>query len=129
MIQILNNILSADMCTIIENNNKIVIMSSNSTFPEDYVEADYSKEQIRIKEMHRNNEKIVLETKDINRASLVAGVLALRLFYSLKRDELVDKLITLVKENFLEDVHQLLNNQFSSDYYSIGWECYQEIHE
>lgn len=115
------------MCTIIENNNKIVIMSSDSTFPEDYVEADYSKEQIRIKEMHRNNEKIVLETKDINRASLVAGVLALRLFYSLKRDELVDKLRTLVKENFLEDVHQLLNNQFSSDYYSIGWECYDKI--
>lgn len=39
-------------------------MSSNSTFPEDYVEADYSEKPIKIKEIHRSNEKIILETED-----------------------------------------------------------------
>ena len=40
--QVLNNILPTDICTINEKNEIIIIMSSNSTFPEDYVEADYS---------------------------------------------------------------------------------------
>ena len=127
MIQVLNSILSTDICTINEKNKKIVIMSSKSSFPEDYIEADYSKEKITIKEIHRSNEKIVLETENVNRASLVAGVLALRLFFPIKRDELVDKLRMLVKEKLLEDACQLLNNEFSSEDYSIGLECYDKI--
>lgn len=127
MIQILNSILSTDICTINEKNKKIVIMSSDSTFPEDYVEADYSEEQIKIKEIHRSNEKFILETEDANRASLVAGILALRLFCPLKRDELVDQLRTLIKENCFEDAHRLLDNHFSSDGYSIGAECYDKV--
>ena len=53
--QVLNNILPTDICTINEKNEIIIIMSSNSTFPEDYVEADYSEKQIKIKEIHRSN--------------------------------------------------------------------------
>lgn len=127
MIQVLNNILSTDICTINEKNKKIVIMSSDSIFPEDYIEADYSKERIKIKERHRSNEKIVLETEDSNRASLIAGILALRLFDPLKTDELVDQLRTLIKENFFEEAHRLLDNHFSSDCYSIGVECYDKV--
>lgn len=55
--RVLNGILSTDKCTISEKDQKIVIMSSNSTFPEDYVEADYSEKPIKIKEIHRSNEK------------------------------------------------------------------------
>lgn len=102
-------------------------MSSDSTFPEDCVVLDYSEEQIKIKEIHRSNEKIVLETENANRASLVAAVLALRLFYPLKRDELLEQLRTLIKENFFEDAHRLLDNQFSSNCYSIGVECYNKV--
>ena len=102
-------------------------MSSDSTFPEDYIEADYSQEQIKIKEIHRSNEKIVLETEDTNRASLVVAVLALRLFCPLKRDELVEQLRTLIKDNFFEDAHRLLDNHFSPDCYSIGAECYDKV--
>lgn len=127
MIQVLNSILSKDICTIKEKNKKIVIMSSNSTFPEDYIEVDYSEEQIKIKEIHRSNEKNVLETKDVNRASLVACVLALRLFSPLKRDDLVEQLRTIIKENLFEGAHQLLDNHFSSDDYSIGVECYDKV--
>lgn len=106
---------------------KIVIMSSNSTFPEDYVEVDYSEEQIKIKEIHRSNEKNILETKDANRASLAACVLALRLFSPLKRDDLVEQLKTIIKENLFEDAHQLLDNHFSSNDYSIGAEYYDKV--
>lgn len=127
LIQLLNSILPTDICTINEKNKKIVIMSSNSTYPEDYIEADYSEEQIKIKEIHRSNEKIVLETEDTNRASLVAAVLALRLFYSLKRDELVEQLRTLIKNNFFEDARRLLDNHFSPECYSIGAECYDKV--
>lgn len=102
-------------------------MSSNATFPEDYVEVDYSEELMKIKEMHRSNEKIILETADANRATLVACVLALRLFCPLKRDELVGQLRTIIKENLLEDAHRLLDNHFSSDDYSIGEECYDKV--
>ena len=47
--RVLNGILSTDKCTISEKDQKIVIMSSNSTFPEDYVEADYSEKPIKIR--------------------------------------------------------------------------------
>lgn len=127
MIQVLNSILSTDICTIKENNKRIVIMSSNSIFPEDYIEIDYNEKQIKIKEIHRNNEKIVLETNDMNRASLVAGVLALRLFYPFKRDEDVEQLRNLIKENLFGKAHQLLDNHFSSNDYSIGTEFYDKV--
>ena len=127
MVQVLNSILSTDICTINEHNKKIVIMSSYSTYPEDYVEVDYNEEQIKIKEIHRSNERNILETEDANRASLVAGVLALRLFSPLKRDDMVDKLRTFIKENFFEEAHSLLDNHFSSDCYSIGAECYDKV--
>lgn len=90
--RVLTSILSTDICTISEKDQKIVIMPSNSTFPEDYVEADYSGKPIKIKEIHRSNEKIILETEDADRASLVACVLALRLFGPSKRDETVEQL-------------------------------------
>ena len=112
LIQLLNSILPTDICTINEKNKKIVIMSSNSTYPEDYIEADYSEEQIKIKEIHRSNEKIVLETEDTNRASLVAAVLALRL---------------MIKDNFYEDAHRLLNTHLSPDSYSVGTEYYDKV--
>lgn len=102
-------------------------MSSNSTFPEDYVEADYSEKPIKIKEIHRSNEKIILETEDADRASLVACVLALRLFCPSKRDEIVEQLRILIKDNFYEDAHRLLNTHLSSDSYSIGTECYDKV--
>lgn len=102
-------------------------MSSNSVFPEDYVEVDYSERQIKIKEIHRSNEKIILETEDTNRASLVACVLALRLFYPFKRDETVEQLRILIKENFFEEAYRLLSNHFSSDDYSIGTECCDKV--
>lgn len=127
MIQIVNSILSTEICTINEKNKKIIIMSAISTFPEDYVEVDYSEKQIKIKEIHRSNEKTVLETEDANRASTAACVLALRLFCPLKRDELVEQLKTIIKENLFEDAHQLLENHFSSDDYSIGAECYDKV--
>ena len=125
--QVLNSILSTDICTICEKNKKIVIMSSNSTFPEDYVEVDYSEKQIKIKEIHRSNEKIILETEDDDRASLVACVLALRLFCPFKRDEMVEQLRNLIRKKFFEDAHQFLNNHFSPDSYSIGTECYDKV--
>ena len=102
-------------------------MSSDSIYPEDYVELDYSHETIKINEVHRGNEKTVLEIEVADRAYLMAGVLALRLFYPIKRDELVEKLRSLVKEGLLEDAHILLNNSFSLDCYSIGMECYDKI--
>lgn len=102
-------------------------MSSDSTFPEDYVETDYSKEEIMIKEVHRSNERIVLETEDFYQASLATSVLALRLFCPMKRDDLVEQLKNLVKQNSFEDVYKLLENQFPSDCYSIGRESYDKV--
>lgn len=125
--QVLNNILPTDICTINEKNEIIIIMSSNSTFPEDYVEADYSEKQIKIKEIHRSNEKIILETEDADRASLVACVLALRLFCPFKRDGTVEQLRNLIKDNFYEDAHRLLNTHLSPGSYSIGTECYNKV--
>ena len=125
--RVLNGILSTDKCTISEKDQKIVIMSSNSTFPEDYVEADYSEKPIQIKEIHRSNEKIILETEDADRTSLAACVLALRLFGPSKRDETVEQLRIMIKDNFYEDAHRLLNTHLSSDSYSIGTECYDKV--
>ena len=125
--RVLNGILSTDKCTISEKDQKIVIMSSNSTFPEDYVEADYSEKPIKIKEIHRSNEKIILETEDADRTSLAACVLALRLFGPSKRDETVEQLRIMIKDNFYEDAHRLLNTHLSPDSYSVGTEYYDKV--
>lgn len=127
MIQLLNSILNTEICTISEKNDKFIIYASDSTYPEDYVEVDYSKNQIVVTEIHRCDEKTIIETKDDKRACFIAGVLALRLFLSLERDELVEQLRSLVKDNLFEDAHRLLMNHFSSIDYEIGEESYDKI--
>ena len=126
MIQALNSILS-DICTINEKKNIIVIMPLNSVFPEDYIEVDYREKLIKIKEIHRSNEKNILETENTNEACAATCVLALRLFSALKRDEVVEQLRTLIKENFFEEAHRLLDKHLSTNDYSIGKECYDKV--
>lgn len=127
MIQVLNSILSTDICIIKEKNKKISILSSNAIYPEDYIEVEHCEEQIIIKEIHRSNEKIILETKDIKRATLVAGVLALRFYCPIERDEVVDRIKTLVKEKSFNDAYELFIQNFSTDLFSIGDEVYDKL--
>ena len=82
---------------------------------------------VKIKEIHRSNEKIILETEDADRTSLAACVLALRLFGPSKRDETVEQLRIMIKDNFYEDAHRLLNTHLSPDSYSVGTEYYDKV--